>query len=111
MLSDKMAVALFFSTCAMIGGVFHIKYMAVSLEDDIKRTKRAIKQYKKDYCILQAEWQALTNPDRIQILSDKYLGSKMEPAKAVNVPIDGFCSDYDEHKMDKLVDLITEYEQ
>lgn len=111
MLSDKMAVALVLLTCAMIGGVFHIKYMAVSLEDNIKKTKRAIKQYKKDYCILQAEWQALTNPDRIQILSDKYLASKMEPAKAINVPIDGFCSACDEHETSKLVDLITEYEQ
>ena len=81
------------------------------LEDDIKQAKAELIRSKKATCILKAELQALTNPARIQRLTDKYIGDTMEPATAIDEDIDGYCSSYDEKKVDKLAELINEEER
>lgn len=108
MISDKSAVSLVFLSCLIGTSVFYIKYMAMSLSDDIKATKAELVKSKKYNKILHAEWQALTNPDRIQKLADMHLGKNFEPASVIDAPIDGYCSAYDEKKVDQLLELIND---
>ena len=45
----------------------------MQIEDRLAYTKRAIVQERRNRHILKAEWKALTTPERIQRLSEKYL--------------------------------------
>ena len=92
MVSDKTAVVGVILSCSVIASVFYIKYRSMYLEDDIRRAKAELIRCKKASCILKAELQALTNPIRIQHLTDKYIGDAMEPATAIDGDIDGYCS-------------------
>lgn len=111
MVSDKTAVVIVILSCSIIASVFYIKYRSMYLEDDIKRAKIELVRCKKANSLLKAELQALTNPTRIQHLTDKYIGDAMQPATAVDEDIDGYCSSYDEKKVEKLTELIGEEEK
>lgn len=45
----------------------------MQIEDRIVQTRRAIVEETKNRHILRAEWKALTTPERIQRLTEKYL--------------------------------------
>ena len=109
MISDKYAVSLICCTCLIGAGVFFIKYEAMELADKIKKAKAELVYHKKYRKILQAEWQALTNPERIQALADRHLGEGYVNADIIEVPIDGYCAARDEKKSEQLAELISEH--
>lgn len=73
---------IFFTSCVCIY-TFNVKYRAIALADNIKKTQNEIKKEKKQRKILRAEWQALTAPSRIKTLAKKFLDSErnMEPVR------------------------------
>jgi len=73
MIIKKSSLFLVFLICAIGSWLFYVKYGVMQIEDDIVRTKRAIAEEKRNRHILRAEWKALTDPDRIQRLTEKYL--------------------------------------
>ena len=80
MIIKKSSLFLVFLICAIGSWLFYVKYGVMQIEDDIARTKRAIVEAKRDRHILRAEWKALTDPDRIQRLTEKYLNvEQMNP--------------------------------
>ena len=109
MVSDKYVVSLICCTCLIGTGVFFIKYEAMELADKIKHAKAELVYHKKYRKILQAEWQALTNPERIQALTDRHLGAEYVNADIISVKIDGYCAARDEKKSEQLAELIDEH--
>ena len=110
MISDKIAVTLVFSSCIIVVGMFYVKYSTMEIRDKIKKTKIEINHYKKNCNILQAEYQALSSPERIQLLANKYLTQDMEPAKISDISLNGCCAAYNEEKIEQLSELIENVE-
>lgn len=106
MVSDKVAVTLVFASCFIGASTFYVKYAAMELKDEIKKTKLELAKYRRHCNILHAEYQALSSPERIQFLADKYLGNDMEPAKISNISVNRCCSAYNEEKIEQLSELI-----
>ena len=55
---------------------FNIKYLAISLADGIRKVGKDIQNEKRRSKLLKAEWQALTAPNRINVLAKKFLNSE-----------------------------------
>lgn len=111
LISDKTFVFLIFIVSLAVGSVFHIKYLTVNVENGIRKTKSEIRKYKRECRILQAEWQVVSNPERIQKLANKYLNasSTMVPMKVICRDIS--CSDENHdvpNRKNKLINLINE---
>lgn len=66
-----------FGFCACFAGVmtYSVKQAVVGLENDYRQVTRNILQHEESLRILNAEWSYLTEPERLQILTEKYLSS------------------------------------
>ena len=105
-ISDKSSIVVFVLLCAIGGGLFHIIYLTVALEAKIKTAKLEIATLTKKHQILIAEWQAVSNPERIQYLAGKYLSKNMEPIRVIEADIS--CSEDRGRKRMQLLNLINE---
>ena len=54
--------------------LFEVKYSSISIEERIEKNISLEAKLEEEYRILQADWKFLTSPDRIQRLSNIYLG-------------------------------------
>lgn len=80
MIIKKSSLFLIFLICAIGSRLFYVKYGVMQIEDRIVQTKREIIEARRDHHILKAEWKALTTPERIQRLTEKYLKTaQMDP--------------------------------
>lgn len=81
----------------------------MQVEDRIKRVRREIVEERKNYHILKAEWKALTTPDRIQRLAEKYLQvSQMNPEQLCEYDASIFHDEVEKYKKtQKLSKLIS----
>jgi hypothetical protein len=62
------------SICVM--GLFQVKYKVKNLKRDLLETHRQLVLEKENIHVLKAEWTYLTQPVRIERLTEKYLGLK-----------------------------------
>lgn len=53
--------------------LYKLKYEVITLEEQESKIDRELISLKHDYVVLSAEWKFLTNPERIQYLTEKYL--------------------------------------
>ncbi len=53
--------------------LFHFKYRVVSLEGDLRVMEEIILEKKQNIRLLEAEWEHVTTPSRIQELCQKHL--------------------------------------
>lgn len=110
-ISDKFSVFFIFFVCLLGVSVFYVKYLTVTLECYVKTAKIDMKRYKKEHKILLAEWQAISNPDRIQKLANKHLHAEtaMVPMRVVDDGVKIKSSNIESQK-GKLSDLIKSFE-
>lgn len=57
-------------------GLFQIKFKVHSLHIEVAELKKQLEHEKNSIHVLKAEWAYLTQPDRLQKLSEKYLNLK-----------------------------------
>ncbi len=76
---------LLFGFCACFAGVmtYSVKQSVVGLEGDYRKTTHEIFQLEESMRILGAEWSYLTEPERLQLLTEKYLSAG--PATGVSL--------------------------
>lgn len=73
MIIKKSSLFFIFLIFAIGSWLFYIKYDVIQIEDRIVCAKRDIVVERRNCHILKAEWTALTNPERIQLLTMKHL--------------------------------------
>ena len=71
--SKKATIFFSFFICVAGTILFYLKYSVMDIEDRIYRAKKQIKIEKENNHILNAEWKALTTPERVQRLALKHL--------------------------------------
>lgn len=84
----KLTAFIVISFFAIILGVvlFQVKYRVAALEVELARTHQLIHDGQEAIKVLNAEWSYLTEPRRLQNLSDKFLALKsMQPAQMVSL--------------------------
>ncbi len=60
--------------------LFSVKYQVQDLEQELDALNRSIAADRQAIHVLNAEWSHLNNPDRLRVLSDRYLGlTPIEP--------------------------------
>ncbi len=57
--------------------LFTVKYRVQDLEQELASLDRSIVKDRQEIQVLKAEWSLLNAPDRLRVLSSRYLG--MEP--------------------------------
>ena len=72
--------ALILMTGLICLGVYRVAEEARIAGVELRTTKTAIIQEKKSITVLGAEWARLTQPARIQVLAERYLGLTDRPA-------------------------------
>ncbi len=79
-----MKSSLLFLWLLVVAGVcfslFLAKYKVQGLEAELAALNRTILERQEELHVLRAEWAHLSRPDRIQRLSERYLGLKPVPA-------------------------------
>lgn len=98
-------ISVIFLSCTL----FYLKYLVVSIEDDIKITKLEIIKEKETFHILKAEWKNLTNPERIKNLADRYLTKTIiSPSQIYQFDKQIFClEDSKQCQFSTLVELVN----
>lgn len=82
MIIKKSSLFMIFLICAIGSWLFYVKYGVMQIEDRIVQIRRDIIEARRNQHILKAEWKALTTPERIQKLTEKYLKvAQMDPAQ------------------------------
>jgi cell division protein FtsL len=54
--------------------VYSIKYDTIFLAEQVAKLKARAQKEKETIAVLQAEWQRLNRPERLQALADRHLG-------------------------------------
>ena len=73
----KLATFIFVIGSILFGVVlFQVKYRVASLESQLQVVEKKIADNQEIIKVCQAEWSYLTQPDRLQKLSDQFLGLK-----------------------------------
>ena len=68
--------------CILLVGFFlyQVKYKVQALEEELRTTNNQILENQDALHVLQAEWQYLNNPERLESLNKKHL--KLQPLQA-----------------------------
>jgi cell division protein FtsL len=84
-----------FTVLALIVGftLFKVKYEVVEIEQKLCETDRQIKREKENIHILKAEWSHLNEPQRLQVLAEKYLDIKPMKTEQVAAIVSDFQDD------------------
>jgi cell division protein FtsL len=53
---------------------YSIKYETIFLAEQVVKLKTRLQKEKETIAVLQAEWQRLNRPERLQVLADRHLG-------------------------------------
>lgn len=72
---------LFIGACAF--GLYMVKYRVQAIQGEIAGLTRQWEEERENLHVVAAEWAYLTQPERLQHLSDKYL--KLQPQNPVQV--------------------------
>lgn len=54
-------------------GLFNVKYRVSGIEAQLKQVQRSIVEHREAIKVLNAEWSHVTEPKRLQALSEKFL--------------------------------------
>ncbi len=83
----KLATFIVIGFAIALGVVlFQVKYRVAALEVELARIHQAIHDKQEAVKVFNAEWSYLTEPQRLQHLSDKFLGLKpMQPTQIVSM--------------------------
>jgi len=70
----RAATILWIALVACVGyGMFQVKYEVQQLEDELTRVNKSIASSKNAIHVLNAEWSFLTQPNRLDQMSKRYL--------------------------------------
>jgi hypothetical protein len=73
----RLAPVIFLGFAILLGAVlFQVKYRVAALEAEYSALQRKIRDGQESMKILQAEWSYLSEPQRLQKLSEKFLSLK-----------------------------------
>lgn len=66
--------------------LFSVKYQVQDLEQEMVDLNESIINERRSIRVLQAEWSYLNDPERLAVLSERYLGMKpVDPARMVSI--------------------------
>ena len=110
----RRSTVFFVFTAAGVGlGLFQLKYQVMNLEKDHQNIRRIIRETGEAIHVLKAEWAHLNDPERLQILCQRYLavapiqGSQLVSWRRVTEDGPRGTVGYDRGAMDQLVADLT----
>jgi hypothetical protein len=65
------------------GWAYSIKYETIYFAEQVKKIERRVEREKEAIAVLQAEWQHLNTPSRLQALTDRHL--PLAPIQAAQI--------------------------
>lgn len=106
-----MKVLSVFLTCIIIvvgSSLFRLKYQVLTLEQTYQHLKKTHEDTKETITVLRAEWAHLNDPQRLQLLAEKYLDLEPVAFKQIVGLRDITSGDigYDVNALDKLIQEI-----
>ncbi|PPR79293.1 MAG: hypothetical protein CFH01_00487 [Alphaproteobacteria bacterium MarineAlpha2_Bin1] len=67
----------------LVASLFQLKHQVVKLEKNLVTNQSLIQKEKESIKVLKAEWSYLTNPSRIEILSENFLNLRILTLKQI----------------------------